>query len=72
MGTNKYIVHGRWGWGWEVRRDSFQSHPIESAIAAQELADGLNSGLEFGQACARAKLTFRNGRGYPAGTRDTH
>ena len=58
----KYTVETRYGWGWKVVSDSFESSPIESAIAAQEVADALNEGESM--ADAFAALDFRNGRHY--------
>ena len=39
-----YEVRTRYGWGWEVIGDGFRSHPIEYAITAEMIADGLNEG----------------------------
>ena len=58
----EYTVRTRYGWGWEVVGPSWQSHPIESAIAAQTLADRLNEGHLFADAVVDAKLTYNNGR----------
>ena len=58
----EYTVRTRYGWGWEVTGQTFQSSPIESSIAAQEVADALNEGKSMGDAFAA--LEFRDGRFY--------
>ena len=57
-----YTVRTRYGWGWEVIGRNYQSHPIESAIAAQALADALGAGVQHEDALQAAGLYFRDGR----------
>ena len=59
-----FTIRTRYGWGWEVidTKTNNVTSPIESAIAAQEVADALNAGRS--KAEAFAKLESRNGRWY--------
>ncbi len=59
-----FEIRTRHGWGWELidAKTSTVSSPIESAIAAQEVADALNAGKTSKEAFA--KLENRNGRWY--------
>ena len=40
----KHEVRTRYGWGWEVVGPDFCSWPIETAIAAEKMADAMNAG----------------------------
>lgn len=62
-----YTVKTRRGWGWVVTwGDGKEGCPIESAMAAQRVADALNAGRTSQEAYAGAGLVFDHGRWYMA------
>ena len=64
MTTTTHTVKTRYGWGWEVIGPAGATCPIETAIAAQALADALNDGFSAAAAIDIAGLRFQNGRLY--------
>lgn len=64
----KYTVKTRYGWGFSVEADGFESRPFESAIDAQTFADHLNEGDTVEDAVKRIRsfTDFRGGRFYCA------
>ena len=67
MSNAMYTVHTRHGWGWVVVGPAYQSYPIETAIAAQALADARNAGKQQTEALQAAGLEFCEGRLYEKG-----
>ena len=61
-----YQVRTRYGWGFEVIGEDFQSSPFESAIDAQTFAEHLNSGDTHQDAIKRMRsvVEFKAGRFY--------
>jgi hypothetical protein len=64
----KYQVRTRYGWGFEVVADGYQSHPFESSIDAQTFCNHLNDGdtVDIALTRIRSFTDFRGGRFYCA------